>query len=136
MHCGGTCAVCTNLKQINPPQWKHIMHRLLIPIGEVASIRIQRLCIRLLTSNVMTFFYIPLLSTTRGHSCKIQHKCIPHRACRYHFFSNRVIHMWNSLPQHIVTAKDVKVFSDMLRVKCKPFPPLHLGPEKDYYKVD
>ena len=39
--CGGTCVVCTNLKQINPPQWKHIMHRLLIPIGEVASIRIQ-----------------------------------------------------------------------------------------------
>ena len=35
VHCGGTCAVCTNLKQINPPQWKHIMHRLLIPIGEV-----------------------------------------------------------------------------------------------------
>ena len=39
------------------------------------------------------FFYIPLLSTTRGHSCKIQHKCIPHRSCRYHFFSNRVINM-------------------------------------------
>ena len=55
------------------------------------------------------FFYIPLLSTTRGHSCKIQHKCIPHRSCRYHFFSNRVIHMWNSLPQHIV-----KVFKSLL----------------------
>ena len=60
------------------------------------------------------FFHIPLLSTTRGHSCKIQHKCIPHRSCRYHFFSNRVIHMWNSLPQHIVTAKDVKVFKSLL----------------------
>ena len=73
------------------------------------------------------FFYIPLLSTTRGHSCKIQHKCIPHRSCRYHFFSNRVIHMWNSLPQHIVTAKDVKVFKSLLSKHdlsnlCKLFP--------------
>ena len=72
------------------------------------------------------FFYIPLLSTTRGHSCKIQHKCIPHRSCRYHFFSNRVIHMWNSLPQHIVTAKD-KVFKSLLSKHdlsnlCKLFP--------------
>ena len=72
-------------------------------------------------------FYIPLLSTTRGHSCKIQHKCIPHRSCRYHFFSNRVIHMWNSLPQHIVTPKDVKVFKSLLSKHdlsnlCKLFP--------------
>ena len=73
------------------------------------------------------FLNIPLLSTTRGHSCKIQHKCIPHRSCRYHFFSNRVIHMWNSLPQHIVTAKDVEVFKSLLSKHdlsnlCKLFP--------------
>ena len=73
------------------------------------------------------FLNIPLLSTTRGHSCKIQHKRIPHRSCRYHFFSNRVIHMWNSLPQHLVTAKDVKVFKSLLSKHdlsnlCKLFP--------------
>ena len=27
--------MCTKLKQINPPQWEHIMHRQLMPIGEV-----------------------------------------------------------------------------------------------------
>ena len=32
---GHVQCVLTKLKQINPPQWKHIMHRLLIPIGEV-----------------------------------------------------------------------------------------------------
>ena len=35
VQCGGTCSVCTNLKQINPPQWEHIMHHQLSPIGEV-----------------------------------------------------------------------------------------------------
>ena len=54
MHCGGTCAVCANLKQINPPQWKHIMHRLLIPIGEVASIRIQYIHYQRVCANTNT----------------------------------------------------------------------------------
>ena len=43
--------MCTNLKQINPHQWKHIMHRQLSPIGEVG---IYKNAIHTLSESVLT----------------------------------------------------------------------------------
>ena len=54
------------------------------------------------------------ISSTCGHTCKLQHKCISHRSCRYHFFSNRVINIWNSLPQHVIAACNVQAFKPLL----------------------
>ena len=44
--------MCTNLKQINPHQWKHIMHRQLSPIGEVG---IYKNAIHTLSESVLTY---------------------------------------------------------------------------------
>ena len=73
------------------------------------------------------FFNISSLSSTRGHTCKLHHKCISHHSCRYNFFSNRVINMWNSLPQHVIAARNVQAFKSLLcdvdlSNFCKLFP--------------
>ena len=79
--CGGTCVVwrdmCSvaghvqcvlNLTQINPPQWKHIMHRQLSPIGEVGiyknTIHIIRECVLTHTRVLTLHRSIPLNGNT------------------------------------------------------------------------
>ncbi len=50
---------------------------------------------------------------TRGH----EHKLFKQRFetnTRGHFFSNRVIDLWNSLPHDVVTAPDVDSFKNRL----------------------
>jgi len=47
--------------------------------------------------------------TTRGHSLKLQKReC--HSNIRQNFFSFRVVNMWNSLPEEVVTAESVNCF--------------------------
>ena len=48
-------------------------------------------------------------SRTRGHSMKL---CVNYSRinCRKYFFSNRVINIWNSLPENIVTSVSLFVF--------------------------
>lgn len=50
---------------------------------------------------------------TRGHSLKLST-----RRCRLdirkHFFTNRVVQRWNSLPDSVVSAKNVKIFENRL----------------------
>lgn len=52
-------------------------------------------------------------STTRGHSKKLY----LHRSSkdiRKYFFTNRVVNMWNSLSEHVVSAKNTKIFESRL----------------------
>ncbi len=52
-------------------------------------------------------------SKTRGHSLKIRKKH-SRLDLRKYFFSNRIIDLWNALPQHVVEAKDTNAFKNSL----------------------
>ena len=53
------------------------------------------------------------LNITRGHSFKLAKPRAIGRT-RQHFFTNRIVNTWNSLPDHIVTAPSVKAFERRL----------------------
>jgi len=61
------------------------------------------------------FFTIVYDHTTRGHSLKL---FVPSSRvnCRQHFFSVRVIDVWNSLPEDVVAAQQLSLFVN--RLKC------------------
>ena len=46
---------------------------------------------------------------TRGHCLKLEKKCCNTRL-RQHFFSNRIVNVWNSLPVNVVTAPSLNSF--------------------------
>ena len=50
---------------------------------------------------------------TRGHQLKLQKKRVTQYA-RANFFSNRVISLWNSLPEQVVAAKTTNEFKTRL----------------------
>lgn len=50
---------------------------------------------------------------TRGHTKKICTR-MSHKDCRKHFFSNRVVGDWNSLPQTVIDAPNVGLFKCLL----------------------
>jgi len=50
---------------------------------------------------------------TRGHSLKIA-KQRTRLDLRKHFFSQRVVNEWNSLPQHVIEASTVNMFKNRL----------------------
>ena len=43
----------------------------------------------------------------RGHSCILRSKCLPHHTFRAHFFTERVIPIWNHLPQDVVSSLNI-----------------------------
>ena len=49
----------------------------------------------------------------RGHKHKLSVKHA-YKDPRKYFFTNRVIKIWNSLPSHVMEAKDMKVFEGLL----------------------
>ena len=59
------------------------------------------------------FFTINNSSTTRGHQFKLfkEHSRL---LIRQHFFTNRVVNLWNSLPSSIVLAPTVAAFKQRL----------------------
>ena len=64
----------------------------------------------------------------RGNSIKLSPLSLPHHNFRSNFFSIRVIHIWNSLPDSVVTACSEKIFRSKLSnvdlspfCKCYPF---------------
>ncbi len=63
--------------------------------------------------NQEIFFKPPADKRTRGHSMKLFKDRVTN-ATRSHFFSNRVIDMWNDLPEEVVSAKDVDMFKEKL----------------------
>ncbi len=60
-----------------------------------------------------TFFKSPSDNRTRGHSLKI-FKDRAENTTRRHFFTNRVINMWNELPEEVVSAPKVDLFKEGL----------------------
>ena len=75
------------------------------------------------------FFRINLsLYSTRGNSIRLSPLSLPHHNFCSTFFSIRVIHIWNSLPDSVVTASSEKIFRSKLSnvdlspfFKCYPF---------------
>ncbi len=59
------------------------------------------------------FFKCPGNSRTRGHSLKI-FKDRVENTTRRHFFSNRVVNMWNELPEEVVSASKIDTFKERL----------------------
>ena len=53
------------------------------------------------------------LTLTRGHSLKLV-KQRSHLDIRKHFFNQRVVASWNSLPEHVVTAPNMNIFKNRL----------------------
>ena len=50
---------------------------------------------------------------TRGHSKKLYMKRA-NTSIRKNFFTHRVISIWNSLPEHVISARNVKIFESRL----------------------
>ena len=58
-----------------------------------------------------SFFTKPARSySIRGHPCILRSKHLPHHAFRAHFFTERVIPIWNHLPHDVVTSLNITVF--------------------------
>ena len=63
--------------------------------------------------NFDDFFTFSHLSQTRGHSLKLYPKVS--KTTRAHFFfSNRVVNIWNSLPQKVVSTMNLNSFKKLL----------------------
>ena len=60
------------------------------------------------------FFKRPVDNSTRGHSLKLFKDRVTNATLRRHFFSNRVIEMWNDLPEQVVSDPDLDVFKERL----------------------
>lgn len=64
-------------------------------------------------SNSLIKFNMSNISYTRGNKFKMQLSHI-HYNLRKHFFSNRIIDVWNSLPNDIVSADSTNIFKNRL----------------------
>ena len=63
--------------------------------------------------NKEKFFTLSTMSNTRGHSYKLEKpRCETNFALNQ--FSNRVVNVWNALPQVVVSAKTVEDFKILL----------------------
>jgi len=72
-----------------------------------------------------TFFEIRQYDCTRGHSLKL-HKSRVRTDLRQHFFTERIINVWNSLDEYIISATSVNSFKARLQklYKDESFPRL------------
>ena len=50
----------------------------------------------------------------RRHTCTIKNTKIPRSRIRNHFFSHRIVKLWNSLPNDVVNSKTLKIFKNQL----------------------
>ena len=63
-----------------------------------------------------SFFTKPSRSySIRGHPCILRSNYLPRHAFRAHFFTERVIPIWNHLPHDVVTSSNITVFRTRLR---------------------
>ena len=58
-----------------------------------------------------SFFQLDANTRTRGYSVKLKKKSF-HTKLRQHFFSERVINLWNSLDEKTVTASSLNSFKN------------------------
>lgn len=61
------------------------------------------------------------ITTTRGHSLKLYKRSF-RLDIRRHSFSQRVINQWNSLPENVVSAKNLNQFKSKLNMHWKSLP--------------
>lgn len=61
--------------------------------------------------NYNTFFELSEVSYTRGHRLKLK-KQNASKDIRKHFFSQRIINPWNSLPENMITAATINQFKN------------------------
>ena len=52
----------------------------------------------------------------RGHEFTLEHKRLSCPA-RIHFFANRIVNNWNSLPNHVVNAGSLNIFKNSLLIR-------------------
>ena len=64
-------------------------------------------------NNAVVKFNMSHVSNTRGNKYKLQLTHI-HYNLRKHFFSNRIIEVWNSLPNDVVLAESTNIFKNRL----------------------
>lgn len=64
--------------------------------------------------DVDQFFTRSSVSQTRGNSCKL-FKCHTFSVRESHFFSNRVVEIWNTLPNDVVNAINVQCFKRKIK---------------------
>jgi ribonucleases P/MRP protein subunit RPP40 len=50
------------------------------------------------------------VSSIRGHQMRIKSEIVPHCLLRKHFFSNRVVYAWNSLPSRYIESVSINQF--------------------------
>ena len=66
--------------------------------------------------------------STQGNSYRLQSITIPRHDFRLYFFTSGVVPIWNSLPQHVVSAKNIITFMSHLQtVDLSPFYCIHLN---------
>ena len=53
------------------------------------------------------------LVSLRGHTFTLEHKRLYSKA-RINYFGNRTVNMWNSLPDHVVSADNLNLFKNVL----------------------
>ena len=54
----------------------------------------------------------PLDRPIRRNNRRIKREVVKHCEQRYHFFNNRIVNMWNSLPENTVSAQTVDKFKE------------------------
>jgi hypothetical protein len=59
------------------------------------------------------FFIVSSVTRTRGHAIKLALP-VSRIDCRKYFFSVRIVKVWNSLPDELVTAKSTHIFKLLL----------------------
>jgi len=62
---------------------------------------------------VSDFFIVSKVKRARGHTIKLALP-VSRIDCRKYFFSVRIVKVWNSLPDKLVTAKSVHLFKSLL----------------------
>jgi len=64
--------------------------------------------------NIDTFFELDKFSRTRGHFLKLKKNRVV-SDLRQHFFTERVVNIWNHLESSVVEAKTINVFKSRLQ---------------------
>jgi len=89
----------------------------LVPVGTISSNSVQLQTA--VEDTRVSHYYISMSSSrsvivvTRGHSAKIEkQRC--QLDLRRHFFSERVVNRWNSLPQHVIDAGSINGFKNAM----------------------
>jgi len=59
------------------------------------------------------FFIVYKVKRTRGHTIKLA-LTVSRIDCQKYFFSVRIVKVWNSLPDELVTAKSIQIFKSLL----------------------